>query len=84
LVFHLLSIPERSVLSRRYKALTPVCENFIALVGEHAAALEAALAQHDLYADKSLFKAAGPLWHESDRQAGRVPEKLRNLDPEAT
>jgi hypothetical protein len=61
-----------------------VLEEFIAFVREHAPALEPALAQHDLYADKSLFKAAGPVWHESDRQAGRVPEKLRNLDQEAT
>lgn len=34
--------------------------------------------------DKSLFKALGPVWHQKDRKAGRIPEGLRNLDPEAT
>ena len=38
----------------------------------------------DLYEDKSLFKAQGPVWHQSDRAAGRIPDKLRHLDTQAT
>src|SRR3989304_547985 len=34
--------------------------------------------------DKSLFKAQGPVWHQADREAGRIPDKLRHLDTEAT
>ncbi len=34
--------------------------------------------------DKPLFKALGPVWHQSDRKVGRVPEKLRPLDQDAT
>jgi hypothetical protein len=37
-----------------------------------------------LYEDKSLFKAHGPVWHQSDRQEGHIPEKLRHLDTDAT
>src|SRR5213593_2598730 len=36
------------------------------------------------YNQKSLFKAQGPVWHQSDRQAGRIPEGLRHLDTDAT
>jgi len=31
-----------------------------------------------------LFKAQGPVWHQSDRVAGRIPDKLRHLDTDAT
>src|SRR5947209_4214695 len=34
----------------------------------------------NLSTDKSLCKAQGPVWHQSDRQAGRIPEHLRHLD----
>jgi hypothetical protein len=34
--------------------------------------------------DQSLFKAEGSVWHQSDRLAGRIPEKLRHLDSDAT
>lgn len=34
--------------------------------------------------DKSLFKARGPVWHQSDRQENRVPEQLRKLERDAT
>ena len=33
-----------------------------------------------LIEDASLFKAQGPVWHQSDREADHVPEKLRLLD----
>lgn len=33
---------------------------------------------------KGLFKAQGTVWHQSDRKQGRIPEKLRNLDQDAT
>jgi hypothetical protein len=34
--------------------------------------------------DQSLFKAQGSVWHQSDRKVGHIPEKLRNLDQDAT
>ena len=31
-----------------------------------------------------MFKAQGPVWHQSDRRQGRVPESLRHLDMDAS
>jgi hypothetical protein len=64
--------------------LYPVITAFIAFLGQYATGLDEAFENHDLYEDKSLFKAQGPVWHQSDRKAGRVPAKLRNLDTDAT
>jgi hypothetical protein len=80
----LASIPDRTTLSRRYKALYPVVQDFIVFLGQYAEDLAPYFDSQHLYADKSLFKAQGPVWHQSDRQAGRVPEKLRHLDTDAT
>lgn len=77
-------IPHRITLSRRYKTLYPVLQAFIAFVGRWAEALHPAFDHRVLIEDASLFKAHGPVWHQSDRLAGRVPEKLRNLDQDAS
>jgi hypothetical protein len=77
-------IPHRITLSRRYKALYPILQTFIAFVGRWAEALHPEFDSRVLIEDASLFKAHGPVWHQSDRLAGRVPEKLRNLDQDAS
>jgi hypothetical protein len=61
-----------------------VVQDFIVFLGQYAEDLAPYFDSQHLYADKSLFKAQGPVWHQSDRQAGRVPEKLRHLDTDAT
>ena len=38
----------------------------------------------NLFADKSLFKAKGPVWHKKNRKAGIIPKGLRNIDMEAS
>ena len=73
-------VPDRSTLSRRYKKLSDVLNAFICYVGQAAVSLDERFANTDLVEDKSLFKAAGPVWHQSDRAEGRVPGGLRNLD----
>jgi hypothetical protein len=78
------SVPDRTTLSRRYKALYPILQAFIAFLGQYAEDLDERLDGHDLYEDKSLFKASGPVWHQSDRQAGRIPDDLRGLDTDAS
>jgi hypothetical protein len=80
----LATVPHRTTLSRRYKALYQVIQEFVAFLGELGVEFDLAFASQHLYEDKSLFKALGPVWHQSDRQAGRVPTGLRNLDQEAT
>jgi hypothetical protein len=78
------SVPDRTTLSRRYKALYPILQDFIAFVGQYAEPLDERFAGRDLFEDKSLFKAQGPVWHQSDRKVGRIPDKLQGLDREAT
>ena len=77
-------VPHRITLSRRYKALYPVLQAFIAFVGSWAEILHPELDSRILIEDASLFKAHGPVWHQSDRLAGQVPDKLRNLDQAAS
>jgi hypothetical protein len=77
-------IPHRTTLSRRYKQLYAVVQAFVQFIGQDAGALDERLRQAHLVEDKSPFKARGPVWHQRDRQCGRIPEKLRNLDTEAS
>src|SRR5262245_60506977 len=59
-------------------------KRFIAFVGQYAEDLDPKFTSLDLYTDKSQFKAQVPVWHQSDRQAGRIPDKLRHLDTDAS
>jgi|SRR3990172_1307943 len=77
-------IPHRITLSRRYKTLRATVQAFIAFVGRWAEALGREFDSRVLIEDASLFKACGPVWHQADRLIGRVPEKLRKLDQEAS
>lgn len=77
-------VPHRTTFSRRYKQLYETLQAFVAFIGQFAADLDPALSQDHLVEDKSLFKALGPVWHQSDRKTGRIPDKLRNLDADAT
>jgi hypothetical protein len=78
------TIPHRTTLSYRYKALAPIIEELVPFLGQDVEPLDERFESNDLYEDKSLFKAQGPVWHQSDRKANRIPDKLRNLDTDAT
>lgn len=78
------SVPDRTTLSRRYKQLGDVLKEFVTFLGQAAVNLDERFGHAHLVEDKSLFKAAGPVWHQSDRLENRVPKGLRNLDQEAT
>lgn len=78
------TVPDRTTLSRQYKKLGEVLIEFTAFVGDQVADLDEAFANRHLAEDKSLFKADGPVWHQSDRREGRIPQKLRRLDTDAT
>jgi hypothetical protein len=80
--FH--QIPVRTTLSRRYKGLYPTLQAFIAFLGQWAESLSPTFDSQVLIEDASLFKAHGPVWHQSDREANHVPDKLRHLDQEAS
>lgn len=78
------SIPHRITLARRYRDLYTMLQAFIQFIGQDAEKLDARLRQQHLVEDKSLFKASGPVWHQSDRQSQHIPAKLRHLDTEAS
>jgi hypothetical protein len=61
-----------------------VIQELIAFVGETSQQMEERLSSKHLNEDQSLFKAQGSVWHQSDRKVGHIPEKLRNLDTNAT
>lgn len=84
ILFGFEKISVRTTLSRRYKTLYPILQAFIAFVGRWAESLHPQFDSRVLIENASLFKAHGPVWHQSDRLAGQVPEKLRNLDQEAS
>ena len=77
-------IPDRTTLSRRYKALYPLLQAFVAFLGQDSRPLGEEMETNHLCEDKSLFKAQGPVWHQTDRQQGRIPDKLRHLDTDAS
>jgi len=77
-------IPDRTTLSRRYKSLYATLKDLIAYLGAWATALSPEFDSQALIEDGSLFKAQGPVWHQSDRSVGHIPEKLRNLDTQAS
>lgn len=77
-------VPDRTTLSRRYRLLYPTIQAFIAYLGQWAEALSPKFDSQVLIEDASLFKAQGPVWHQSDRKDNHVPEKLRHLDQDAS
>jgi hypothetical protein len=83
-LFQWQSVPNRTTLSRRYKQLYETLQAFVAFNGQSAVQLDPKFSQEHLVEDKSLFKALGSVWHQSDRKEGRIPDKLRNLDTDAT
>jgi hypothetical protein len=78
------TVPHRKTIATRYKDLYDTLEQFIIFIAQYAPELEEAFCTAHLIEDKSLFKAQGPVWHQSDRKAGRIPDKLRHLDTDAS
>ena len=76
--------PSHVTLGRRYKALTPKLQKFTEYVATSQFAKAAGFLQEVVYEDKSLFKAAGPVWHQKDRLKAHLPKNLRGVDKTAT
>ena len=72
-------------LGRRYKALTPTLEAFTEYVAASQRTHGRYFRQEVVYEEKSLFKAAGPVWHQKDRLKDHLPKgNLRGVDKTAT
>ena len=78
------SPPSRWTLSMRFKALYEVIQQFVEFIGQWAAPLGEAFEVEAVYEDKSLFKAKGPIRHKKDIAANTIPNRLRNVDLDAT
>ena len=76
--------PSHVTLGRRYKALTPELQAFTEYIAASRFAREVGFLQQVVYEDKSLFKAAGPVWHQKDRLKDHLPKNLRGVDKTAT
>ena len=76
--------PTHVTLGRRYKALTPKLQAFTEYIATSSFAKAAGFLQEVVYEDKSLFKAAGSVWHQKDRAKDHLPEGLRGVDKTAT
>ena len=53
--------PDPTTRPHRCKVLSPTVQEFVGFVGQDGLDLEASFGNADLYGDKSLFKAAGPV-----------------------
>ena len=80
----LLACPTHVTLGRRYKALPPKLQAFTEYIAASQFAREAGFLQEVVYEDKSLFKAAGSVWHQKDRLNDHLPKGLRGVDKTAT
>ena len=82
--FNLPIIPSRATLSRRYKQVACRLEAFIVFLGDLGMTLIADASLEVVCQDKSLFKAKGPVWHQKDKNANRLPKGLRAVDTDAS
>ena len=78
----LSQIPDRRTLDRRLVEITPQAEVQIRNLGL-VLSLEGVTDSITTASDGSVFAAKGPVWHKSDKIAGRIPDGLTGLDTEA-
>ena len=78
----LVGLPDRRTLDRRLADIGLEADQQIQALGL-ALSLEAVTDASVAASDGSAFAARGPVWHQADRQAGRLPENLHGLDQDA-
>lgn len=78
------SLPSRWTLSRRFKSLYEVIQQFVQFIGQWASPLGEAFQAEAVFEEPSLFKAKGPIRHKKDIADNTVPKGLRNVDKDAT
>jgi hypothetical protein len=84
-VLDLVRIPHRCTIERRLRATLPEAEGQVQGLGQQILAeVEPGRDEPQASAiDGRMYQAQGPLWHAGDRQHGRVPFGLRNVDLES-
>lgn len=78
-------VPHRRTLERRLDATLPEAEAQVQALGHQILAeVEPGPDEPQASAiDGRMYQAQGPLWHKRDREQGRVPVGLRNVDTES-
>jgi Transposase domain (DUF772) len=76
-------LPHRTTFSRRLKRLAPTIKRQIRAWGKRLLA-EGVGSAEMVATDKKMITAQGPKWHKADREADRIPEKLRNVDTDSS
>ncbi len=74
--------PSRSTFFDRYRRAHQLFETAIRLQGQKAID-QGIVDARQVSVDKSMVAARGPLWHKSDRNRNRIPEKLRGVDQQS-
>jgi hypothetical protein len=78
-------VPHRRTLERRLHATWPEAEAQVQALGPQLLG-EGELGPDEPPAsaiDGRMYQAQGPRWHKRDREQGRVPARLRNVDTES-
>jgi hypothetical protein len=78
-------VPHRCTMARRLDATLPEAEAQVQALGQRIlGAVEPGPDEPQASAiDGRMYQAQGPLWHKRDRDQGRVPSGLRNVDTES-
>jgi hypothetical protein len=78
-------VPHRRTIARRLDATMPEAEAQVQALGQRLLEeVEPGPDEPQASAiDGRMYQAQGPLWHKRDRDQGRVPVGLRNVDPES-
>jgi hypothetical protein len=78
-------VPHRRTIERRLAATLPEAEAQVQALGQQILAeVEPGPEEPQASAiDGRMYQAQGPRWHARDREQGRVPPGLRNVDPES-
>ena len=63
-------VPHLKTVATRYRDLYTTLQQLIIFIAQYMPQLEETFYTAHLVEDRSLFKAQGPVWHQSDRKAG--------------
>jgi hypothetical protein len=80
-----IRVPHRRTLERRLQATLPEAEAQVQALGQQilAEVEPGPEAPQAAAIDGRMYEAQGPLWHARDREQGRVPPGLRNVDTDS-
>jgi len=79
----LQALPCERTFRRRFPQLDRATRRQIQALGDYLIDQEKVTNATVVSVDKKMLEAQGPLWHKKDRQAGRIPQGLRNVDPDS-